>query len=80
VNHTNLLARFKSHCHGLKIDLLKDDMTYLSDMLSYYSHDEARLMLKEYLNVWQNAVDEGKKGRYEANVWLRGRVRETTPG
>ena len=78
VNHGWLYGNVKPYFDQKGINLLRDDMLFIEKCLSFIPSDRHRLVMRDYLAIWNTTIEEKENGlksalnpRYEANVYLR---------
>jgi hypothetical protein len=78
VNHGWLYGNVKPYFDQKGIRLLRDDMLFIERCLSNIPADRHRMVMRDYLAIWNTTIAEKKNGvsmalnpRYEANVYLR---------
>lgn len=70
-----LQSEVKPYCERVGIHLMRDDIRFIEKRLSEISRDEHRRIMRQYVRIWKQAIDEGKgqnKGRCLANEYIRG--------
>ena len=78
VNHGWLYGNVRPYFDKKGFKLLKDDMLFIEKCLSNIPTDRHRLVMRDYLAIWNTTIAEKENGaktalnpRYEANVFLR---------
>jgi hypothetical protein len=78
VNQSWLYGTVKPYFETQGIKLLRDDMAFIEKCLSRIPQERHRLIMRNYLAVWntsvaekENASSERVNARFEANTYLR---------
>lgn len=78
VNHGWLYGNVRPYFDQKGFKLLKDDMLFIEKCLNRIPTDRHRLVMRDYLAIWNTTIEEKENGsktalnpRYEANVFLR---------